>query len=53
MPGRRDLDDQQELNYRGICEALVGKKYDGYFGQEFMPRDGMNSLRAAAVLCDV
>jgi len=53
VPGRRDLDDTQELNYRGICEALISKKYDGYFGQEFMPKDGLNSLRAAAVLCDL
>jgi len=53
VPGRRDLDDKQELDYRGICNALIEKKYDGYFGQEFMPKDGLNSLRAAAALCDL
>ena len=53
VPGRRDLDDKQELNYKAICDALVNKKYDGYFGQEFIPRDGLNSLRTAAALCDV
>jgi len=53
VPGRRDLDDTQELNYRGICAALISKNYQGYFGQEFIPKDGLNSLRAAAALCDL
>ena len=53
VPGRRDLDNHQELNYVGICNALVEKKYAGYFGQEFMPRDGLKSLRTAVALCDV
>jgi hydroxypyruvate isomerase len=53
-PGRREFDDTQELNYRGICKALVDKGYAGYLGQEFIPsRDPMKSLREMAQICDV
>ncbi len=55
-PGRHEFDDSQELNYRGICKALVDKGYTGYLGQEFIPakgRDAMKSLREMAVICDV
>ncbi len=53
-PGRSNLDDTQELNYKAICTALAEKKYAGYLGQEFMPRgDAFAALRAAVELCDV
>ncbi|MFO0962539.1 MAG: TIM barrel protein [Phycisphaerales bacterium] len=52
-PGRSNLDDTQELNYRGICEAIVATGFDGYLAQEFMPRgDPAAALRAAAAICD-
>ncbi len=55
VPGRNELDDTQELNYRPIIEALVEVGYTGYVGQEFIPKnpDALASLRAAAQLCDV
>ena len=54
VPGRREIDISQELNYKAICEAIVGKGYTGYLGQEFIPsRDAMTSLREAAGICDV
>jgi hydroxypyruvate isomerase len=55
VPGRHELDERQELNYRPIIEALVEVGYQGYVGQEFIPRasDAIASLRAAAQLCDV
>ena len=54
VPGRREIDLGQELNYKAICEAIVAKKYDGYLGQEFMPsRDALTSLREAVEICDV
>lgn len=53
-PGRSNLDDTQELDYRGICKAIVATGYTGYLGQEFMPRgDAVAALRSAAALCDV
>jgi hydroxypyruvate isomerase len=53
-PGRRELDDHQEINYRPIMQALLDIKYKGYVGQEFIPtRDPLQGLREAVVLCDV
>jgi hydroxypyruvate isomerase len=53
-PGRGELDDKQEINYRPIMEALVEIGYTGYVGQEFIPtRDPMVGLRQAVTLCDV
>ena len=54
VPGRAEIDETQELNYRAICEAIVETGYTGYLGQEFIPlRDAMTSLREAARICDV
>lgn len=53
-PGRHELDDQQEINYRPIMEEIVKTGYQGYVGQEFMPsRDPLEGLREAVLLCDV
>jgi hydroxypyruvate isomerase len=53
-PGRRELDDRQEINYPPIMRLLVEVGYKGYVGQEFIPtRDPMAGLREAVALCDV
>jgi len=54
VPGRAEIDDTQELNYRRICQAIVDTGFDGYLAQEFVPkRDPITSLRQAARICDV
>ncbi|MBC8165533.1 MAG: TIM barrel protein [Bryobacteraceae bacterium] len=53
-PGRNELDDTQELNYKGIAKAVVDLNFDGYFAHEFIPkRDPLTSLAEATTLCDV
>jgi hydroxypyruvate isomerase len=53
-PGRGELDDKQEINYRPIMQALADLKYQGYVGQEFIPtRDPAKGLEEAVALCDV
>jgi hydroxypyruvate isomerase len=53
-PGRGELDDKQEINYRPIMEALIEIGYQGHVGQEFIPtRDPLEGLRQAVSLCDV
>ena len=53
-PGRRELDDQQEINYPPILRAILKTGYDGYVGQEFIPTgDPMAGLKQAVELCDV
>ena len=54
IPGGRELDDKQEINYPPIMQALVEAKYTGYVGQEFIPtRDPAKGLEEAVALCDV
>ena len=53
-PGRQDLDDAQELNYRGICRAISDTGYGLYLGHEFRPKGGcVDAARAAFAVCDV
>ncbi len=53
-PGRRELDDQQEIFYPPIMQALLDIGYQGYVGHEFIPtRDPRAGLREAIAVCDV
>lgn len=53
VPGRNEIDETQELNYRRICEAILETGYDGYLAQEFIPaNDPVASLTRAAQICD-
>ena len=54
VPGRREIDETQELFYPAIVKALMDAGYTGYVGQEFIPsKEAMASLKAAIALCDV
>ncbi len=53
-PGRHEIDDTQELNYRAIVKAILDTGYTGYLGQEFIPqRDPEKSLAQAFEICNV
>jgi len=54
VPGRHELDDTQEINWRAVCRAIVDTGFSGYLAHEFTPtRDPLTSLREAVALCDV
>src|ERR1044071_967429 len=54
VPGRRELDDAQEINYPAVMKAIVETGYKAYVGQEFIPtRNKVVSLNEAVKLCDV
>jgi hydroxypyruvate isomerase len=55
VPGRHELDETQELQWRSVAKAIVDTGYTGYFAHEFVPTkpDKLQSLREAAALCDV
>jgi hydroxypyruvate isomerase len=54
VPGRNEIDETQELNYRRICRAIADSDFKGYVAHEFVPRrDPMASLRQAVHICDV
>ena len=55
-PGRNQFDDSQELNYRGICAAIVELGYQGYLVHEYGPRKGsdpVKTLDEMMTICDV
>jgi hydroxypyruvate isomerase len=54
VPGRGELDDDQEINYPAVIRKLVDVGYTGYVGQEFIPtRDPLAGLKQAVKACDV
>ena len=53
VPGRRDFDDTQELNYTGICRAIAETRYNLYAGHEFRPKGEVyKALAQAHAICD-
>lgn len=55
VPGRHEIEENQELYYPAIMKAIVATGYKGYVAQEFIPtrKDPTLSLRKAVALCDV
>ena len=52
-PGRRDLDDRQEINWRAIAGLLDHLGYDQWVGHEFIPRgEPIAALSQAMALFD-
>jgi hydroxypyruvate isomerase len=51
-PGRHALDDEQEINYPGICRAIEATGYELYLGHEFRPKgEALAALRQAWRMC--
>ena len=49
-PGRHEIDDTQELNYRFVAKAIADLNFTGYIGHEYSPaqgRDPVESLKQA------
>jgi hydroxypyruvate isomerase len=54
VPGRHELDDTQELQWRTVAKAIADLNFTGYFAHEFVPvKDPITSLRQAVELCTV
>jgi len=53
-PGRQELDERQELQYKPIIQAIAATGYKGYLGQEFIPTgDPEVALRQAFEICNI
>ena len=53
-PGRGEIGDNQEINYRGLMKALLEINYTGYVGHEWIPTgDPLEGLREAISICDI
>jgi hydroxypyruvate isomerase len=54
VPGRHELDENQEINYPAVMRAIVETGYTGYVAHEYSPmRDPIPSLIQALETCDV
>ena len=54
VPGRHELDDTQELQWRTVAKAIADLNFQGFIAHEFVPtRNPMTSLRQAVELCTV
>ncbi len=55
VPGRNEINDNQELNYPAIMKAIVKTGFKGYVAQEFIPTydDTLRALKEGITICDV
>ena len=53
-PGRKDMDENQEIYYPAVARAIQETGYTAWVGHEFMPRgDAVAALRQAFEACSV
>jgi hydroxypyruvate isomerase len=53
VPGRHEIDDSQELNYRAVAKAIVEAGYTGWLAHEYnSPKDPRKALEDALEICD-
>lgn len=55
-PGRHDIDESQELNYRFIAQAIADLNFTGFLSHEYSPEQGHDpiaTLNKAIEICDV
>lgn len=55
-PGRHEIDETQELNYRFVAQAIADAGFTGYVAHEYSPaqgRDWLKSLETALQIFDV
>jgi hydroxypyruvate isomerase len=54
VPGRHELDETQELQWRTVAKAIADLNFQGFIAHEFVPvKDPMTSLKQAVELCTV
>jgi len=54
VPGRHELDENQEIYYPAVMRAIVETGYQGYVAHEYTPvREAIPSLVQAVTACDV
>jgi len=54
VPGRHELDNEQEVNWPAVMQAIVATGFTGYVAHEFIPkRDPWLSLADAYSICNV
>jgi len=53
-PGRHEMDDTQEMNYKGIAKAIADLNFTGFVAHEYSPTgDAMTSLEKTLTMFEV
>jgi len=55
VPGRNEIDETQEINYKAVMDAIKENGFKGYVAQEFIPtwKDPFKALSKAIDICSV
>ncbi len=55
VPGRNEIDETQEIYYPAVINAIKETGFQGYLGQEFIPKrdDKIASLRQGVEICSI
>jgi hydroxypyruvate isomerase len=54
VPGRHEIDDRQEVQWRTVAKAIADLNFPGYIAHEFVPtRDPLTSLKQSVELLTV
>jgi hydroxypyruvate isomerase len=53
VPGRHEIDDTQELNYRFIAKTIADLGFTGYVSHEYRPAPGRDPIQSFAQAMDI
>ncbi|HEY7392374.1 MAG TPA: TIM barrel protein [Bryobacteraceae bacterium] len=53
VPGRNQIDDTQEINYRFVAKTIADLGYTGYICHEYRPSPGSDPIRTLAKVLEI
>ena len=53
VPGRRELDDTQEINYRYVAQVIADLGYTGFVSHEYHPTEGRDFVASLKQAVDI
>jgi hydroxypyruvate isomerase len=53
VPGRHELDDNQELNYRFVAKTIADLGFTGYIAHEWRPSPGRDPVESLQRVFDI
>ena len=55
VPGRREINAKQEINYPAVVQAIADTGYTGFIGQEFIPSysNKLEALQEGLKICSI
>jgi hydroxypyruvate isomerase len=53
VPGRHEIDDTQEINYRFVAKTIADLGYTGFVCHEYRPSPGSDPVQTLAKVFDI